>query len=241
MMNNPNMDRTITEGKLCELLNVQGKSLGVWESPTPNEVIRDGFHIRLISEMVQDPIWNVVMEHFRLTNTHMTFSTGLTVLGQQQISSVVRNYVASNTKRTLIHIGFVKSFYRMIDENSIYVSGESIHKRLREMKYVIKHSVTANFPTMLSNILNTDWETISMMYFVYTHQDIPAADLNWGFFEKDYEFKNHFIDWIMKDVFKEFFTRNDRKDESEFIEIKAILLKWKHEHSDGSKEEEMKL
>jgi hypothetical protein len=94
---------------------------------------------------------------------------------------------------------------------------------------------------MLSNILDTDWEKISMMYFVYTHQDIPAADLNWGFFEREYEFKNHTIDWIMEDVFKDFFTRNDRKDESEFVEIKAILLKWKHEHSDGSKEEEMKL
>jgi hypothetical protein len=241
-MNNPNYDKTITEGELCELLNVQGKALGVWESHTPNEVVRDGFHIRLISETVTDPIGNVVREKFRLTNTHMTFSSLLTVLGgQQQISSVVPNYVASNTKRTLIQIGFVKSFYRMIDEVSIYTSGESISKRLREMRYVIKHSVTANIPTMLSNILETDWETISMMYFVYTHQDIPAADLNWGFFENDYEFKNIGIDWIMEGVIEDFFERNDRKDESAFVEIKAMLLKWKHEHSGGSEEKEMKL
>lgn len=240
-MNNPNYDKTITEGELCGLLNVQGKALGVWESPTPNEIIHDGFHIRLISEMITDPIQNVGIEHFRLTNTHMTFSTGLTELCRQQISSVVREYVASNTKRTLIHIGFVKSFYRMIDEVSIYMSGGSINKKLHEMRSVIKHSVTANFPTMLSNILETDWEKISMMYFVYTHQDIPAADLNWGFFGRDYEFKNYSIDWIMEDVIDDFFKRNDRKNESEFVEIKAMLLKWKHEHSDGSEEEEMKL
>ena len=240
-MNNPTVDRTITEGELCKLLNIQGKALGVWESPTPNEIIHDGFHIRLISEIVTDPITNVVREHFRLTHTHMVFSSGLTVLDQQQISSAVREYVASNTKRTLIHIGFVKSFYRMIDELSLYMSSGSIDKRLREMKSIIRHSVTANFPTMLSNILETDWEKISMMYFVYTHQDIPAADLNWGFFERDYEFKNYDIDWIMKAVFEEFFKRNDRKDESEFVEIKAMLLKWKHEHSDSSGGEEMKL
>ena len=240
-MNNPNYDKTITEGELCELLNVLGKALGAWKSPTPNEVVRDGFHIRLISETVTDPIGNVMREQFRLTNTHMIFSSGLTILGQQQMSSVVRDYVSSNTKRTLMHIGFVKSFYRMIDEVSMYVSNESINKRLREMRYVIRYSVNANFPTMLSNILETDWEKISMLYFVYTHQDIPAADLNWGFFEKYYEFKNHAIDWIMGDVIGEFFGRNDRKDESKFVEIKAMLLKWKHEHSDGSGEEEMKL
>lgn len=241
MMNNPNYDKTITEGELCELLNVQGKALGVWETHTPNEVIRDGFHIRLIRETATDPIADVVREQFRLTNTHMTFSSGLTVLGQQQISSVVRDYVVSNTKRVLIHIGFVKSFYRMITEVSIYMSGELINNRFREMKSIIKHSVNANFPTMLSNILNTDWEKISMMYFVYTHRNIPAADLNWGFFERDYEFRNYAIGLIMEDVIEDFFKQNDRKDEGEFVEIKAMLLKWKHEHLDGSGEEEMKL
>jgi hypothetical protein len=80
-----------------------------------------------------------------------------------------------------------------------------------------------------------------MMYFVYTHQDILAADVNWGFFESEYEFKNCAIDWIMEDVIEDFFERNNRKDESEFVEIKAMLLKWKHEHSDGSEEEAMKL
>ena len=240
-MNNPNHDKTITEGELCELLNAQG-ALGVWESHTPNEVIHDGFHIRFIREMITDPIDdNVATEHFRLTNTHMIFSTGLTELGRQQILSVVHDYTVSNIKRILIRIGFVKSFYRMIDEVSIYTSSESISKRLREMRYVIRYSVNANFPTMLSNILATDWETISMMYFVYTHQDIPAADLNWGVFEKYYEFKNNAIDWIMRDVIGEFVKLIDGKDESKFVEIKAMLLKWKHEHSDGSGDEEMKL
>jgi hypothetical protein len=45
----------------------------------------------------------------------------------------------------------------------------------------------------------------------------------------------------MEDVIEDFFERNNRKDESEFVEIKAMLLKWKHEHSDGSEEEAMKL
>ena len=249
-MNNPNVDKTITEGELCELLNVSAKTLGVWETPTPNEIIHDGFHIRFINEMVTDYIQNVAREHFRLTNTHMVFSTGLftminrydsiltslnnpdTVLAQQQTSSAVRDYIISNTKRTLMQIGFVKSFYRMIDEISIYMSGGSINKKFCEIRSVIKHSVTANFPTMLSNILETDWEKISMMYFVHTHQNIPASDLNWELFEREYEFRNVNINLIMENVIDDFFKRNDRRDESEFIEIKALLLKWKHDHLD---------
>jgi hypothetical protein len=228
-MNNVYNDKKMTEGEFINELNMRTKSLGLWVTPTPDDLIHDGFHLSRITEY--DDASN--RYRLRLRNSHISYT------GTVLLSDVITQFILKSIGQSFIHAGFVKTFTKMVIDDSFHNHHESEKNRFIEMRRMLLNSINFESPEMFLTMINTDWYTLSMMYFVYDNGNIPTAELNWRIFEAYYELPENIIDVIINHEFDRLMSKTD---EFNMIEIKAILLKWKKDHStDNNGEEDMLL
>lgn len=234
-MNSVYQDKQMTEGEFINELNMRTKSLGLWVTPTPDDLIHDGFHLSRIT--TYDDVSNGY--RLRLKNSHISFPCAVLLsrdpISNARDSDVVTQFISKSIGQSFIHAGFVKTFTKMVIDDSFHNHHESEKNRFIEMRRMLLNSINFESPEMLLTMINTDWYTLSMMYFVYDNGNTPAAELNWRIFEEYYKFSENIIDVIINHEFDRLISKTD---EFNMIEIKAILLKWKKDHSTGNNGEE---
>lgn len=227
-MKDPYEVRTITEGELAKALN-KTTYFGEWKTNTPDAVVRDWFNITI--ETTCDDNGN---EQLYITNTGLAFKS--TTIGMEGISAsnVVGSYIASNVKWTFLEIGFINAFTRIIIDVSMSKGGTP-GERYQKMNSAIRHSIVINSPTMLRNILETQWDVVTLLYFVELNKHVTnPEDLDLDFYRKGFAIEPEMNDYIIdSDYFN--LLKKAQKDNS--TEITAILIRWKKDY-DAKKEAE---
>ena len=225
-MKDPYEVRTITEGDLAKVLN-KTTYFGEWKTNTPDAVVRDWFNIT-----IETSYHDNCNKQLCIANTGLVFESS--TIGMElglSATNVVGSYICHNTQWTFLEIGFINVFTRIITDITMSKGGTA-GERYQKINSAIRHSIVINSPNMLCNILETQWDLVTLLFFFELNKGKNPDDLDLDFYRKGFAIEPETIDYIIASDYSNFLKKAQKDNSTEII---AILLRWKKDY-DAKKE-----
>ena len=221
--------KTITEGELVSKLN-NNNGFCHFETSTPDNVINDWFTKISIVSATNDPNCRTGL----ITNTNIIATTSI----EYVIDTFgLKGAIMGLLKKIFLEINFVNIFVGMIIDASISHDGK-VGERIHQIHKMMKHVFFSGSVTMFENIVNIDWDNISMMYFFAINSDISPDELNFDTYQSSFEIKSNFVDWMINRDYE--YLYNIAKNNN-FTDLMVLLMKWKNEYELKNNKEEIGL
>lgn len=221
--------KTITEGELVSKLN-NNNGFCHFETSTPDNIIDDWFTKISVVSATDDPNCRTGL----IRNTHIIATTSLEFVIE---TAGLKGAIMSLIKKIFLEMNFVNIFVGMIIDESIS-NGGRMGERIHQIRKMIKHIFFSGSTTMFENVVNIDWDNISMMYFIAINSDILPDELNFGTYQSLFEIKSELVDWMINRDYEWFY---DIAKNNNFTDLMVLLMRWKHEYESKNNKEEIGL